>query len=192
MSEETRQRIIQAGAELIHRKGFHNTGLQEILKASGVPKGSFYFYFDNKEAFGIELINHFMREVGAMANPILNDTSLPPLARLDKYLSMTIDSVEARGCQKGCLVGNLSQEMSDLSLAFREALERAWNQMDLPIARILKQAQAIDEIPEDLDVQQTADFLLATWQGALIHTKVVKNPQPLRAAKNIIFNKILA
>ena len=192
MSEETRQRIIQAGAELIHRKGFHNTGLQEILKASGVPKGSFYFYFDNKEAFGIELIDHFMREMGKIALPILSDDSVPPLKRLDNYLGTFIEFFESQDCQKGCLVGNLSQEMSTLSPAFRQALERAWSRMAQPIARILQQARDAGDIPADMDVRQTADFLLSTWQGAILRMKVAGDSKCLRVAKDMIFNKILA
>src|SRR5208337_4914285 len=57
--EATRQAIIQKGAKLIHSRGFVNTGIQEIITAAGVPKGSFYFYFKNKDDFGASVIDHF-------------------------------------------------------------------------------------------------------------------------------------
>ena len=43
--ETTKDKILRTGAEVIHLKGFNHTGLQEILSAAKVPKGSFYNYF---------------------------------------------------------------------------------------------------------------------------------------------------
>ena len=59
MQPNTRDRIIETGAEIIHRKGFNHTGIQEILTAAGVPKGSFYNYFKSKDEFGLEVIDYF-------------------------------------------------------------------------------------------------------------------------------------
>jgi TetR/AcrR family transcriptional regulator, transcriptional repressor for nem operon len=51
---------LERGAEIIHLKGFNHTGVQEVLRAAGVPKGSFYNYFKNKEDFGLQVIDYFM------------------------------------------------------------------------------------------------------------------------------------
>ena len=59
MRQNTRQKILEVGAEIIHLKGYNHTGLQEILQAAGVPKGSFYNYFKNKEDFGLQVIDFF-------------------------------------------------------------------------------------------------------------------------------------
>jgi len=58
-SDTTKNRIIQKGAELVYLKGFNNTGIQEVLQAAEVPRGSFYFYFKNKEEFGLCLVDYF-------------------------------------------------------------------------------------------------------------------------------------
>jgi len=55
MLANTRKRIIETGAAIIHRKGFNHTGIQEILNAAKVPKGSFYNYFKSKEDFGLQI-----------------------------------------------------------------------------------------------------------------------------------------
>ena len=56
--EQTRLRITQAAAALVHRHGFHHTSLDDILAAAKVPKGSLYFYFRNKEELGFAIIRY--------------------------------------------------------------------------------------------------------------------------------------
>ena len=58
--KHSKGKILSAGAKLVWQKGFNDTGLQEILREAGVPKGSFYYYFDSKETFGLELIDVYI------------------------------------------------------------------------------------------------------------------------------------
>jgi TetR/AcrR family transcriptional repressor of nem operon len=87
----TKEKILMVGAEIIHRKGFNNTGIQEILKAAGVPKGSFYFYFKSKEDFGLHLIDFFGNFLFSICEKYLNDSSGSPIERLrlffDEFLT---------------------------------------------------------------------------------------------------------
>jgi len=61
-AEATRQNLLDTGYRLVLSKGFSALGLQEILKGSGVPKGSFYHYFASKEAFGCALLDDYVTE----------------------------------------------------------------------------------------------------------------------------------
>jgi TetR/AcrR family transcriptional repressor of nem operon len=81
----TKERILIKGAEIIHRKGFNNTGIQEILKAAGVPKGSFYFYFKSKEDFGLHLIDFFGNIFFSRSDKYLNDRSRSSLENLRHF-----------------------------------------------------------------------------------------------------------
>jgi len=56
---ETREHIIQTGAELILRNGFRATGINTVLEEAGVPKGSFYYYFKSKNDFGLAVIDAY-------------------------------------------------------------------------------------------------------------------------------------
>lgn len=58
---ETRDKLIEAGLQLMLAKGYTNTGIQEIVNQAGVPKGSFYHYFDSKENFALAIIDSFDR-----------------------------------------------------------------------------------------------------------------------------------
>ncbi len=81
----TKKKILRAGAEIIHQKGFNNTGIQEILKSAGVPKGSFYFYFESKEDFGLHLIDFFSDFFFLRCDEYLKDASMPPIQRLRAF-----------------------------------------------------------------------------------------------------------
>lgn len=191
MGEETRQRIIEAGAELVHRQGFNNTGLKDILKASGVPKGSFYFYFANKEAFGIELIEHYGAGFRALVQPIMQNPGLSPLARLRAVFDIAHAAFAAQGYARGCPIGNLAQEMGDLSEPFRTSLGEALDRMTGFFAALLAQAREAGEVPADLDAEEAAVFLVSAWHGAIIRMKITKDGAPLRTFMTQTFDRLL-
>lgn len=191
MSEETKLRIIEAGADLVHQKGFNNTGLKDILRAADVPKGSFYFYFDNKEAFGIEMVDHYLKQFKGMISPVLSDQSMPPLKKMLAVFESFRAYFKSQGYTRGCPVGNLSQEMSDLSEPFRDKLQQAMDGMINLHASLLKQARDNGDIPANLNIRETAIFIVEAWQGALTRMKLTKSDEPLEICHKFIFEKVL-
>jgi len=191
MSEETKHRIIEAGAELIHQHGFNNTGLKDILKAADVPKGSFYFYFDSKEIFGIEMVDYYAEKFRDTIKQTLDDKSSPPLERLHLFFDAFHAYFESQGFTRGCPIGNLAQEMSDLSEPFRTRLKQALDSMTTAIRATLDEAQKSDDIPPDLDPQEAAIFIIGAWHGAIVRMKVTKSGEPLNLFSKFIFDKLL-
>ena len=123
MKENVKERILEKGAEIIHQKGYNHTGIQEILDAAGVPKGSFYNYFKNKEDFGLQVIDYFVAYFDGLAREILDNHSIPPLERVRKLLEAFIDFFRSKQYTLGCPIGNLAQEMGDLSAPFQKKLK---------------------------------------------------------------------
>jgi TetR/AcrR family transcriptional repressor of nem operon len=188
---DTKQMIIEIGAQIIHQKGYHHTGIQEVIKAAGIPKGSFYFYFASKEDFGLQVIDYFNNKYMEMVRPIVNDTSLPPVKRLEKIFDWFINFFIERDYTCGCPIGNLSQEMGDLSPAFRSKLNESFVLMVELIVGLLKKAREAGEIPPGLDLEETANFIVSGWHGALIRMKIVKGAEPLENHKRFIFHTLL-
>jgi len=186
-TKKPKDKILEIGADLIHRKGFNNTGLQEILRAAQVPKGSFYNYFRNKEDFGLQVIDFFIRHFASIAEDILENPASTPLVRIKNILDFFIEYFESENFSRGCPIGNLSQEMGDLSPAFRNALKKAIDCMVEAYAKILVEAKIAGEIPDNLNVQETAYFIVTGWHGALLHMKIVKNVTPLENHKKYVF-----
>jgi TetR/AcrR family transcriptional repressor of nem operon len=191
MKKNTKEKILQAGAEIIHLKGFHHTGLQEILKAAGVPKGSFYNYFTSKEDFGLQLIDYFIDFFSAILAQIQQDPAVSPLERIKGILELFMEFFQSKDFAYGCPIGNLAQEMGDLSQPFRDKLQYALGKMVDIYSPILKEAQNQGEISPRLDVRETAYFLVSSWHGALIHMKALKSLVPLENHKRFIFDYVL-
>lgn len=186
MKQSTKQKIIETGAHIIHHKGYHHTGIQEVLKAVNVPKGSFYFYFNNKEDFGLQVIDFFNQMHQDMVTPILKETSLPPVIRIEKIFDWFICLFKELNYQYGCPIGNLSQEMGDLSPVFREKLSLSIDLMITMYKELLDQAADRDEIPQNLDTREMASFIVSSWHGALIRMKIVLSCAPLENHKHFI------
>ncbi len=191
MKTDTKQKILETGAEFIHLKGFNHTGLQEILKAAGVPKGSFYNYFSSKEDFGLQVIDHFVGYYTFMSRPILEDPALSPLEKIRRLLKWFMEFFKSKDYAYGCPIGNLAQEMGDLSPAFRDKLRSALDILVDSYSGVLAEAQKEGEISQRLDVREAAYFLVSSWHGALMHMKAIKGPEPLENHKRFIFDYVL-
>lgn len=191
MKRDVRQAIIEAGADLVHRQGFHRTGLKDILEAAGVPKGSFYFYFRSKDDFGLAMIEHHARRMSGVARDLLFASCLPPLERLARFFALLRGKFEEAGCLCGCPIGNLAQEMSDLSPAMREAISRCFAGLARMLAGVLEEAVGRGELPRDLDPEQTAAFLVDAWEGAILRMKAEKSVEPLRRFEQYALARVL-
>ncbi len=188
--KDARMAILDKGARIIHRKGFNHTGVQEILDAAGVPKGSFYHYFKSKEDFGLNILDYYAAYLIGRVE-ILQDKNGQPIKRLKDFFDGFLLFFESIGCELGCPIGNLSQEMGDLSPAFRKRLEEIFLMMRSRIEGVLNEALRDGAIPGSLDARETADFIINSWEGAIVRMKVQKNTEALRLFDRMIFGCIL-
>jgi TetR/AcrR family transcriptional repressor of nem operon len=188
----SKDEIVQAGLDLILSKGFNATGVEAILKQANVPKGSFYNFFSSKEEFGLAIIDQYVAEVGEIFHTIFTDESLPPLERIKKSFEARIAKFEGYDCTKGCLLGNLSLEMSDQYESVRERLVQALQLWTKNLSGLLLQAQEERAIPADINADMLAENLIASFQGALLCAKVRKSLEPLRNFIHLYFDIFLA
>ena len=188
-----RDDIVQAGLDIILSRGFNATGVEVILMQANVPKGSFYNFFPSKEDFGLAIIDRFIAEISASVfQPILEDDSLPPLQRIRKCFEGLISRFESNDCSKGCLIGNLSLEMSDQYEKIRQRLDLILQRWAEIFAVLLLQAQREKAIPADLDAEMLAENMIASFEGALLRAKVKKSSQPLKNFTHLYFDTFLA
>lgn len=189
--ENTRAVLIERGIDLMLEKGFNNTGLSDVLNACGVPKGSFYYYFQSKEDFGLQIINSFDETYVVQLDALLGDTSLSPLQRIVRYVDENIEKARCRQCSRGCLIANLSQEMADQNELFRQRLKEIVVKRRDTFAAVLDEARKLGEIPADLEPRVTAEFFLSAWEGTIMRAKVQKDLEPYEAFRKMIFEHIL-
>jgi len=184
--------IVQVGLELVLSRGFNATGVEAILKQANIPKGSFYNFFSSKEEFALAIIDKFVADRVELLYPIFSDESLPPLERVRRSFEILIESFEGNDCFKGCLLGNLSLEMSDLSENVRQRLEQALQIWAGELSKLLLQAKKEKAIPSDMNTEMLAENLVSSFEGALLRSKVKKSPEPLRNFIHFYFDIFLA
>lgn len=188
---ETRQALIRAGSEIIARQGFNNTGVSAVLSAAGVPKGSFYYYFSSKEDFGLAVIDDFDAEYDARLDNLLNDTTVAPLQRFRNYFDAGLADMVRHDYGRGCLIGNLSQELAAQNEVFRDRLDTVFSRWTQHFVRCLEQARAANEIGPDQDVEQLAETLLNGWEGAILRAKVARSTAPMTVFADLFFSRML-
>ncbi len=189
--ETTKATLLETGKRIILEKGYNHTGIQEVLQTAGVPKGSFYYYFNSKEDFGLQVINCYAQEYNSKLDIYLSDKTLTPLNRLRRYFEDASKQFESLQCRKGCPIGNLGQELADQSEAFRSTIEEILTEWRGRFAECLQQAQDAGEIPSHLDPQVLAEFILSSWEGAILRAKVTKNTAPLQVFIKLVFEQTL-
>ena len=187
----TRAAILRVGTELIGLNGFNNTGLDAVLKAAAVPKGSFYHYFASKEDFGLAVIDEFAASYEARLDHYLHATVGTPLARLK---GLFVDGVERHAlhqCSNGCLIGTLGQEMASQDERFRLRLDAIFKRWEARFAVILAAAKAEGELGLSADPDQLARALLASWEGAILRAKVTRSRAPFDDFLAVYFDRVL-
>ena len=177
--KELREKLLDQGVALLMEQGYHGTGLQELVRSVGVPKGSFYNYFPSKEAFSAEVVKHYIEPFITQLDGHLRRPDVNAETALKAYFNELIEETERRDFKGGCLLGNLIGEIGDTSdlcqLSLREAVRRYRDKLEEGLAR----AQQEGSFRKDLDAKDMADFLVNVWQGALLRMKIERSVRPL-------------
>jgi len=189
--QETRTALLRAGIELMRIRGYNHTGIKEILDQVGVPKGSFYHFFDSKEAFGREALNYYVDQFEAFMGHFFTDQSVRPLQRIRNFFEASRQRLESEECRGGCIVGNFAQELADQDEAFRLSLARIMDAWEARFTTCLEEAQQDGDIGANMDAGELAQFIFDSWEGAILRTKTTKDLTPVDSFINVIFNTVL-
>ena len=174
-----KEHILHAGMLAMKARGYNGTSVKDIVDAAGVPKGSFYNYFDSKESFAVEALQSAAAEDYQQNSKILSNRQLQPLQRLREYFVHHAQEVCDNEFRIGCFLGNMCQEMADNSPAIRLAVKSVLQANTRQLAAVLEEAQGLGEVKAGADIEQLTQFLFNAWQGALLRMKATKNSEPL-------------
>ena len=172
---ETKAELLRSGIEVLTEKGYTATGIDEILRRVGVPKGSFYHYFQNKDAFGLELIRNYAKFFEHKLDNSLGNHSLPPLERLVSFMQDAMESMARYEFKRGCLVGNLGQEMGALPESFRQQLIAVFEAWQQRLESCLEEAKSAGDISAETDCKAAAYLFWTGWEGAVLRAKLERS-----------------
>lgn len=181
---DTKERILDAAVGIVLEKGFSGVGINEILKAVNVPKGSFYHWFASKEQFGVELLRYFGRQALVYSRRWLDKREVLPNAyeRLVAFHEAKISSMIEHDCQQVCLVGKLSAEVSSWSEPMRRQVAENTAELIALLRQVIEEGQSQGSIRASLDPAQAAGIIHDVWQGAYLRSTTQVQAQPARDA----------
>lgn len=181
-SAATRQHILDTSFALVLRKGFAGVGLQEILTACDVPKGSFYHYFASKEAFGCALLEQYIADYRKQVEQLWQQADGSAYARLMALWQSWIEDPVHGGWAENCLIVKLAAEVSDLSEDMRQILNYGVRKLTESVAALLREGQQEGSIPPHIDPAKMAQVMYQLWLGAALLAKLAQDKAPLHLA----------
>ena len=191
MKPSLREDILNAGLKVMFRSGYQGATVRDICSAAGAPHGSFTNHFRSKEAFAQEVLDRYFANLQGSVRKALDDKSLTPRQRLQRYLDLISGVLAAAKWNRGCLIGDFSLETPSQSELLRQRLEAIFQEWRAPFASCIAEAQTIGEIDSTFDPMDLAEFLLASWEGAILRMKVERGPAALERFQKIVFQTVL-
>ncbi|MCQ8227682.1 TetR/AcrR family transcriptional regulator [Pantoea trifolii] len=184
-SNEIRDHILATGQRIMAGKGFSAVGLNEILTDAGVPKGSFYHYFNSKEAFGVDMLARYFDDYLAELDATLSQPGLTMAQRLMNYWQLWRQSQSFSDCQGKCLAVKLGAEVADLSDSMRGTLQTGTAGIIARLADALEAGVEEGSLVIDDQPSRVAESLYQLWVGASVMVKIVRNTSPFDSAMSM-------
>jgi TetR/AcrR family transcriptional regulator, transcriptional repressor for nem operon len=179
---DVRTHILDTAQRLIGARGFSGVGLNEVLRAAGVPKGSFYHYFSSKEAFGRDLLDHYFAKYLEEIDALLAAGGKPARERLGEYWAFWRKNQECNDPEGKCLAVKLGAEVSDISEDMRVALQHGTSAIIGRLSQVIRQGIDDRSISIARNPGDVAETLYQLWLGASIMAKIVRSGEPFDAA----------
>ena len=171
----TKDHIIEVASGLINIRGFNNTSVDAVLQASGVKKGSFYYYFKSKEDLGYAIIESHLRRFSDHVLGKAFSGKKDALMEVEDFLDIILELQRQRNCSGGCLMGNMAMEMSDIHEGFRRKFQEVFEDWRIRVAGVLQKAKISGQFNDHMDSTRLAQFVVAGVEGGILLSKVKKD-----------------
>jgi len=171
----TREQILQTTCDLLEKQGYHGTGLNEIVKESGAPKGSLYYYFpEGKEQITAEAVLQSGRVVSERIRAGLTTSSSAPKAVHD-FILLIAENVERSGFAAGSPLTTVAMETATKSERINLACREAYGMLQTAFREKLLASGYSSTKAEELST-----FITASIEGGIILSRVSHTADPLR------------
>jgi TetR/AcrR family transcriptional repressor of nem operon len=180
MKNPTRDRLVEAARALFWQHGYASTGIAQILKAAGANSGSLYYFFPTKEDLLLAVLEWYRENLWPeVVQPVFDRVS-DPIERIFGVLDGYRRGLLVTNFQHGCPIGNLALELADSHPSARQLLAVNFTGWRKVMEQCLAEAAA--RLPESLDRDQLALFVLTTMEGAVMLARSYQSIEPYDAA----------
>lgn len=191
--DKTKERLLEVGLSFFEKKGFNATGLQEIANTAEISKGSFYTYFSSKEDFGVCVIRYYTDNSLHHWKHLLEEATEAEDAyqALSTTFLQVTEAYKEADSKKGCLLGNLSAEISEASDLCRIELQASTKRyLDILTKHIII-GQEMAKVRVDIPASILAELVWDCWQGSLLRMQIEKSVEPVTNHLLLMFDNIL-
>ncbi|MEM9025231.1 MAG: TetR/AcrR family transcriptional regulator, partial [Bacteroidota bacterium] len=179
--------LLDRGTKLLWSKGYNGTSVNDIVKEAGIPKGSFYFYFNSKEDFAIKALKRYFGQLFQPALEILQDSNEPAIKRLRKYYEFRVQVLKDKfDCKMGCMASNLGNEMSEHNENIRKTVLEIQSRVKEYIVEVAQEAQHDGDIDPSVNVPDMIAFIEDAGKGAMVSMKEMRSAYPVDNYLNMI------
>ena len=176
----TRETILDAAFQEVHRHGFQAASLSNILAKTGLTKGALYHHFPTKDDLGLAVIDEVVREgLDAMMFAPLRESDTP-FETLLEIVRRKAQRADLENVSLGCPLNNLMQEMSPLDATFKKRLNAVLATWQTAVADALMRAQKQGKVRREVDCRAAALFIVSSWEGCVGVAKAMQSVKDFR------------
>lgn len=183
-TSDAKDRLIAAMAGLVHRRGYFAVGVDDVCKAAGVKKGSFYHFFRSKRELMLAALNQQWQMGHEHVIQVAFGADQPPLKRIDRLLDMMaaieMSNKAREGHVLGCPFGNVATELGSSEPTLTKRADEAFCGFAGYIRDALTEAKRLRQVARDVDVQDAADAIVAYFEGLAVLAKARNDPSLIR------------
>ena len=178
--QKTRERILEKATEAVIRRGFGATSVNDLIRATGVNRGSLYFHFPGKDDLGLAVLERTRERFLQFVRDGLSGET--PGDRLENFLKTALEANTARGFVGGCLWGNTALEMSDAEgrEGYVETVRGVFDAWAGLLEEVIAAAQPLGQVRADIPADALARQVVATIEGGIMLSRVQHDPGPMR------------
>lgn len=162
---QTRHTILEKAFELSYRNGFQNTSVDDIIGLTTFSKSTFFYHFKNKEEMGLAMIKEIMHPGMHQSLIVPLYEAVPPIERIYKMMKYLLMEDPIFDPRFGCPAVNIIEEMAPINERFKKAISRLIDEMVNTIEKVLSEGKAAKQISKQVDVRQTAHFIVSGYMG---------------------------
>lgn len=170
--------VIKKSAKLFYYKGYKNTGLNEILRECNIPKGSFYYYFKNKDDLLIHIIDYHTRNLLELFESIVDDLNTK---KLETFFVKYFESIAKNDYHGGSLLGNIAMELSDINETVRLKLVSSYKKLELRMEAFFTMIKRTKEDDKMINPEIASKIIINLMEGTMLKLKLNKDLKDLEA-----------
>ena len=184
----TRERILQAAAELLAEKGAAGMSLDDVRARTGASRSQLYHYFDDRDDLVHAVINVTADAVLGRQGELLDH--LDSWAGIDRWFDFMVQHQIEQQARGGCPIGTLAGQLAESDPAARAALAAGLERWEAHLRDGLTRMKTRGKLRNDAHPAALATATMASIQGGLLLTQVRRDPDQLRTALNAARNNL--